>query len=103
MQDDKIIKDIRYDKPTTGFNETSTQVKSIVFEMKEPIRIEDEVSQHWVLLVEESILDQAQIASINVNTPIGWELGNIVYDDEQGANDKWAIEWMAENFERLNE
>lgn len=99
--DGSIIEKIYYDEPERGWKTSNKDyVTSIVFEMKEPIKIKSTVSRDWVLLVEPQILDEVQIVSIDKNTPIGWRLGEGVYEDHP-AHDKEAIIWLAENYERI--
>lgn len=98
-----IIKKIYYDQPERGWKtENKDHVTSIIFEMERPICVEGVVSREWVMLVEPKILDQVQIASIDRNTPVGWQLGEKVYDSSP-ALDKEAIQWLAENYSLLDE
>lgn len=101
-----LIERIYYDQPERGWKtENKEHVVSIIFQMKEPVSLPRQdgdgrvISKEWVMLVEPKLLDQIQIASIDRNTPIGWQLDEKVYD-EQPAHDKEAIKWFAEKYER---
>lgn len=103
MNSETIIDEIYYDSPERGWKtENNNHVKSVIFKMKQPVEVEGVVSDEWVMLVEPKILDQVQIASVDRNTPIGWQLGEKVYNS-QPALDKEAIEWLAQNYSLLDE